>query len=304
MPDGLAERLVQNWAEQRAIGFVLGDPDAPVETRSFPDPATGVDFRFRWLPHREIRSVPAELERRGILNPYRDESRLFRDPRDRSGRHCFLCPENVAICQPAETLVPIEAGGRGWQAGANFAWLGRDHYTVMAADHVDQVYSRDVLDAMLDLHEQIGEVFRIVFNGAGAGATIPWHLHLQIVSDPFPIETLLPDREDAYPTALRVIPLTDGAADRIHSAITAWEAEDPAHHRVNLLVASRGGRPSVFVTWRDARRSIASNKGLMGGWEVAGEFAYSEPDYRAAFESADLETARSALAEIRPPARP
>jgi len=302
MAEDFAQQLVDNWAAQREIGFVLGDPDAPVETRSFPDPATGVEFRFRWLPHREIRSVPTELERRGILDPNRDESILFRDPRDGSGRHCFLCPTNVAVCHPAEALVPVEAGGRAWQAGANFAWLGRNHYTVMAEAHVDQVYSRQVLDAMLDLHTQTGGRFRIVFNGAGAGATIPWHLHLQIVSDPFPIEMLLPGRENAFPSALQVFPLVAGAADRIHTAITAWESEDPDHHRVNILVATHGGEPAVFVTRRDARHSIASNKGLMGGWEVAGEFAYSEPPYRPDFESADLETARGALAEIRPPA--
>jgi hypothetical protein len=303
MPDGLARTLQQNWAAQRSIGFVLGDPDATVETRVFPDPATGVAYRFRWLPHREIRSVPGELERRGILDPQRDESLLFRDPRDASGRHCFLCLPNVAICHPAETLVPISAGGRRWQAGANFAWLGRDHYTVIAEEHVDQLYSRQVLDAMLDLYRQTTGVFRIVFNGAGAGATIPWHLHLQIVSDPFPIETLRPGGELAYPSELRVFPLGGDTADRVHTFVAGWEAEDPTNHRVNLLVAPHGSTPAVFVTLRDARHSIASNKGLMGGWEVAGDFAYSEPDHRIDFDSADLETALTALEQIRPPAR-
>lgn len=300
MADELADQLRKTWAAQIDSGFVLGDPAADVETRRALDLSTGVSFRFRWLPHRELRTDPAELERRGILNPARDESRLFRDHRDKSGRHCFLCPTNLAISNPAEILVPINAGDRHWQAGANFAWLAADHFTVMTDDHIDQVYSRSLLEAMLDLHSQTNGVFRIVFNGAGAGATIPWHLHLHISSDPLPVETLQPGRESAYPTPLRVFRLSDTTIAQIDGYVSAWEHQDREHHRVNLLVAAVEGEPVVFVFLRDSRYTMATNKGLMGGWEVAGDFAYSEPGSRPDFETADLETIRTALSQIRP----
>ena len=194
----------------------------------------------------------------------------------------------------------MHAGGRAWRAGANFAWLAQNHFTVMAEEHIDQVFDEAVVGAMLDLHQQTDGQFRIVFNGAYAGATIPWHLHLQITTDSFPIEGLLAGRHRDYPTPLRVFPVTGSVGSDVTRQVLDWEQRDPEHHRVNLLVAPRGGHPSVFVFLRDTRVTIARNKGLMGGWEVAGDFAYS--DRRRSFEDADLDAVRAAFADIRPPA--
>jgi len=297
MVEPLGVRLVETWARQIEAGFILGNPNAPIETRYVADPECGVTFRLRWLPHRELRTDTAALERRGILNPNRDEAALFRDERDPSGRHCFLCPENVHVCHPIEELLPMHAGGRAWRAGANFA---QNHFTVMAEEHIDQAFDDAVIGAMLDLYQQTDGQFRIVFNGAHAGATIPWHLHLQITTDSFPVEGLLPGRHRDYPTPLRVFPVTGSVRSDVTRHILDWERRDPKHHRVNLLVAPWGGDPAVFVFLRDTRVTIAGNKGLMGGWEVAGDFAYS--DRRKDFEHADLDAVRAAFADIRPPA--
>lgn len=298
MAERIAALLARTWADQIDAGFILGDPSAPIETRLAHDDSTGVTFRFRWLPHRELRTDTPALELRGILNPDRDEEALFHDPRDPSGRHCFLCPGNVRICHPAETLVPLRAGARDWLAGANFAWLARNHFTVMTVDHVDQLFDATVLAAMLDIYDQTDGQFRVVFNGSHAGATIPWHLHLHVTSDPFPVEGLLPGRAEDYPTPLRIFPGSE--TDDVADDVSTWEQQDPEHHRVNVLVAPRRGHPSVFVFLRDTRAAISGVKGLMGGWEVAGDFAYS--DRRHQFEAADLETVRRAFADIRPPA--
>ena len=67
--ESLAAVLMETWRSQIDAGFLLGDPDAPVETRYAPDPVSGVAFRFRWLPHRAIRGVAAELARLGIYDP-------------------------------------------------------------------------------------------------------------------------------------------------------------------------------------------------------------------------------------------
>jgi len=299
MAESLGVRLVETWARQIEAGFILGDPNAPIETRLVADPECGVTFRLRWLPHRELRTDTAALEQRGILNPNRDEAALFRDARDPSGRHCFLCPENVHICHPNEELVPVHAGGRAWRAGANFAWLAQNHFTVMAAEHVDQAFDEAVIRAMLDLYQQTEGKFRIVFNGAFAGATIPWHLHLQITTDLFPVETLRAGHHHDYPTPLRVFPVTGSVQSDVSRHVLDWERRDPEHHRVNLLVAQCGEYPAVFAFLRDTRVTIARNKGLMGGWEVAGDFAYS--DRRMEFEGADLDAVRAAFADIRPP---
>lgn len=297
----LAQALIDNWAQQARDGFLLSDPEsARIETRTAEDPHCGVRYRFRWMPHREIRGDVAELERRGILNPHRDERKLFRDPRDPRGRHCFLCAANIHECHPLEVLIHLRLAGRDYFAGANFAWIEPNHYTVMSAEHMDQAYSRAALEAMFELHMQTEQRFRVLFNGNGAGASIPWHLHYQITTAAMPIEALPPDHSTAYPTVVhRFVADLDAA----HAAADAWLRRDPLHHSVNILIATPVDETLIFVFPRDQRRAKAEGKGLVGGFEVSGDFVLSAPDERAVFLEAEAQTARRILEQIRPPTR-
>jgi hypothetical protein len=289
MPE-LGDRLVEVWEQQAAAGFLLSPP-GEVEARTGFDPGSKVAFRFVWLPHREIRHDPAQLERRGVLDPDRDEALLYRDPGD-EGRHCFLCPANIRIAHPRQVLVDLELGGRPFAAGANFAWSAPHHYTVMAAEHTAQQYTAATLPEMVELHRRTG--FRVTWHGAGAGATIGRHAHYQVTTQVFPIEAL----EDlaAYPIPLGRFTEIEPA----HQMATGWNAGDTLNHDLNLMVAGDG---AIYVIPRDRRRPRAANKGLMGAFETAGYFVYSEPGMRQVFEEADAETARTALEEIKPEAR-
>lgn len=295
----LADRLTEVWDRQDRDGFLLTSADDPsIEVRRLHDPESGVDFRLRWMPHRELRTDVRVLEERGIVAPQRVEASLYRDPRDPSGRYCFLCPGNIRTCNPKEELVPIDLSGRAFYAGANFAWISRHHFTVMAADHVDQSFAGRELAEMLSLHAATGGAFRVIYNGPYAGATIPWHLHYQVTSEPFPIEDLPPGGEHRYPTA--VSRFAQGEADEAVALAEEWHGRDEQNHRVNVLVAGPPGSATVHVFARDTRRSHSAVKGLMGGFEVCGDLVYSEPDKRGVFETADVALVRRALAEIRP----
>ena len=297
----LTETLITTWRSQGRDGFLLSNPDGPdIEVQSVSDPISGVPFRFRWMPHREIRTDIAELERRGILNPDRDEIGLFRDPRDPSGRFCFLCEENVRECNPMEQLIPLTLAGRRYFAGANFAWISRNHYTIMAAEHIDQDFTPHVLEAMIELHARTEGLFRVLYNGSHAGATIPWHLHLQITTDEFPVESLPAGADASYPTALRRVVAMTGTGAEAYDMAAEWIDRDPLHHRVNLLIAGPVEEPTAYVFARDTRRSHAEEKGLMGGFEVCGDLVYSETDKRDLFLHASAELARRVLEEIRP----
>lgn len=304
MNDGveLAGLLTATWQRQADVGFLLAPPDeAGVEERAVRDDISGVVFRFRWMPHRELRVDTAALERRGILNPNRDEEALYRDPRDPSGRHCFLCWENIAECHPMEELIPLLLAGREYLAGANFAWIEPNHYTVMSTEHVDQDFSPNVLAAMMELHQRTGGEFRVIYNAAYAGATIPWHLHFQITSEQLPIEALATGADSAYPMALRRFIVTEGDTTAAMAAIEAWEGKDPDQHRVNVLVAGPTMAPVVHVFARDRRLTHSPVKGLMGGFEMCGDLVYSEPDKRDVFLQASAAMARQALEDVRPP---
>lgn len=277
---------------QEDEGFLLSDPTG-VEERALPDPDAGIAWRLRWMPHRELRANTAELERRGILNPARRHEILVRDPRDPSGRHCFLCKENIAECNPKERLIPARLAGRDYLIGANFAWIERNHFTVMAAEHIDQDFTPHTIDAMVDLYRQTEGAFRVLYNGPQAGATIPWHLHYQITTERFPVEDL--DDSSSYPTTLWRVDTTAATA-----TVHQWTAPDPEHRRINVLVAGDADSPTVYVFPRDRRRARAEAKGLMGGFEICGDLIYSEPDTRTIFETATYETARRAITEVRP----
>lgn len=299
----LATTLLETWAAQGRDGFLLTRPtDADIETRQVRDEQTGVTFRFVWMPHRELRGDVRELERRGILNSLRDEGKLFRDPADETGRHCFLCRQNIEECHPMEVLVPMTLAGREYFAGANFAWIEPDHFTIMTAEHVPQVYDRHVVEAMIELHRRTGGRFRVLYNGPGAGATIPWHLHYQITTTAMPIEQLPPLKQREYPTIVRRF---DGEAadvvERAHAMADSWLDGDREHRSVNLLVATTGRGLSLFVFPRDQRRSTAPGKGLVGGFEVAGDFILSAPAERETFQTATAAAARQILRHIRPP---
>jgi len=299
----LADRLLATWRDQAEDGFLLSSTDpSAVEILEAPDPISGVLFRFRWMPHREIRADIEELERRGIVNPDRDEAKLFADPRDPRGRYCFLCPDNIRETNPLERLVPLRLAERDYLAGANFAWIAANHFTVLAAEHVDQDFTEHTLDAMVDLHRQTGGRFRVLYNGAGAGATIPWHLHYQLTTEPFPVEGLA--SEETYPTPVTRLLLVPNRLDAAREIVEDWTARDPDNHRVNLLISGSVVSPQLHVFARDRRRTHAVEKGLVGGFEVCGDFVYSEPPMREWFDRASAGLARRILAEVRPPSVP
>lgn len=301
-PNELAALLTATWHRQAEDGFLLAPPaTAGVEERKVRDAISGVEFRFRWMPHRELRTDTAALERRGILNPDRNEGALFRDPRDPSGRHCFLCEDNIAECHPMEELIPLRLAGQEYLAGANFAWIELNHYTVMSTEHVDQDFSPDVLAAMVELHRRTGGDYRVLYNGAHAGATIPWHLHFQITTEQLPVEGLAPGAEASYPIGLHRFTVRDGDTDEALAAIEEWESRDSEHHRVNVLVAGPPRVPVVHIFARDCRLTHSPVKGLMGGFEMCGDLVYSEPDKRNEFEAASAEMARRALEDVHPP---
>jgi hypothetical protein len=297
----LADVLVETWRRQAEDGFLLSPPDtAGIEERLVHDDVADVDYRFRWMPHREIRFDVSELERRGILNPDRDETGLFRDGRDPSGRHCFLCVRNIIVCNPLEELVPMRLAGRDYLAGANFAWIERNHFTVMSEEHIDQDFTPHVVEAMIELHRRTEGRFRVLYNGAQAGATIPWHLHYQITTERMPVEGLPEGREAAYPALLRRIRIEESGGAAAYDIAQEWIDRDPERHRINMLIAGPPDHPIVHVFARDARLTHAEVKGLMGGFEVCGDLVYGEPDKREIFERASATVARAALLEIRP----
>ena len=52
--------------------------------------------------------------------------------------------------------IQLRLAGRDYYAGANFAWIAKGHFTVMAAEHRDQVFTDD---GEADLGWQLGAAY-------------------------------------------------------------------------------------------------------------------------------------------------
>ena len=67
-PTGLGPALLRTWRAQAADGFLLTDPaKVVIPTRYAADDVSGVTYRFRWIPHREIRGDVAEIPPFAVL---------------------------------------------------------------------------------------------------------------------------------------------------------------------------------------------------------------------------------------------
>jgi hypothetical protein len=321
---GLAYGLLALYRQQVNCGFVLADPLNPEakEIRRFSDQKSGVEFCLMWNPDRELRRNHSLLIRRGVVAEHVDVSKLINKSGD--GKPCHLCQENIALQNPAEVLLSIQLAGEQYYAGANFAYITNNHFTIMSSEHRPQRYSRRVLVALSDFVEQTDGRFRAIFNGL-AGASIPWHEHMQVTTEKFPIEDIL--MEDAsvvhrkgdvrvsQPFYYVPVWIVEGAAanrvqDAVHRIVEEWHSLDSIHHTENIISTKKDNQFSTFLILRDTRRLAGAGKvGAMASFECGGRIVLSyvpDPDRpsqtneRDTFKSATLDKVRALLTEVTP----
>ena len=92
----------------------------------------------------------------------------------------------------------------------------------------------------------------------------------------------------------------NGGAEHARAAAAAWIERQPQHHSLNLLVATVAGQVWIFLFPRDQRRSTATHKGLVGGFEVAGDFVLSAPHEEDVYREASADIAHAILSQINP----
>ena len=299
--EGLGEALKALHAQQKNCGFVLTDSDEQNDSESIHHSSPsdgGVVFEFLWLPVREHRGDVAYLQKRGILTQC-DQSQLINI---NNGKACFLCKDNITVQMPKEVLYPISSGGYEYLAGAQFAYLGPNHFTIMNSTHVQQVWRKPVIEFMLEFTMNAPE-FRITWNGYGAGASILYHEHMQATTCEFPIERIklssanqvfgsnsqssvfAPD----YPTPVWVVQGQDrhDVAEAVHRLVSSWHSRNPDQHSENVL-AYCGDRQMltacVFPRTSTKRTHPLIRKGGVAIFEVAGRIVFSNPEERANFD--------------------
>ncbi len=323
---GLAYVLLALYRQQVNSGFVLADPLRPEgkEEKRFFDPDTGITFRLLWNPDRELRHNRQLLIERKVIAEGVDKTKLINP--DKKGEPCFLCEYNIKRQHPGEILLEIDLAGDKYYAGANFAYITNNHFTIMSAEHRPQQYRKRILDVLNDLVDKTDGYFRSIFNGL-AGASIEEHEHLQVTTEKFPIEEIKTEDKDVVYNSndIRIsqpkyyVPVwtVEGrdktkieiAADRI---IGAWHRLNEQDHTENIISAKSGHLYRTFVILRDKKKLAgdkAGKKGCMAAFETGGNIILSydpkvenreETNERETFDRANLETVKRLLEEISP----
>jgi hypothetical protein len=322
---GLAYALLALYRQQVHSGFVLADP-LKTEGRTekeFYDKDTGVTFRVQWNPHRELRKNHALLIERKVIAANVDQAAVVN--RDCTGKPCYLCRTNIELQNPGEILLEIGLAEEKFYAGANFAYITNNHYTLMNSEHRPQRYRKKVLEILNDFLDQTKGFFRVIFNGL-AGASIEWHEHLQATTEPFPVEQARLKPQDIvhqgphctvsqplYYVPLWVVEGTD--RDQCESAadilIRKWQSLNERKHTVNIIAARSEDAYRMFIVLRDKDKlagDTAGKKGAMAAFETGGNIVLSykpppgkdEVNEKRTLDSADLDIVKQLLYSVRP----
>ena len=112
---------------------------------------------------------------------------------------------------------------------------------------------------------------------------------------------LKPGCEENYPTAVCCFHLAEKGLEHAHQTAARWLAGDGDNRSLNILIASPEGEPVIYFFPRDKRRATAQGKGLVGGFEVSGDFVLSAPREKETFRNACVAAANTILTQIHPP---
>lgn len=230
---------------------------------------------------------------------------------------CFLCRDNIQWQQQGKEIgYEIELAHQSYHAWMNPFPLLPCHVVVSTRDHVSQEWELHPLGT-LSLDRLVGNLVELAerlpgfigfYNGIGAGASIPGHMHYQFCLRPeeymhFPLEQAERDFTEFDETGIvRNYPLAvavwQGSATRIVQEAVDWVRYWANHNRDHLehltanFIASTEpatGEVSLFFAPRDRRRSKSVHmSGLVGGLEVMGELVFSSEEERRAIEQGTL----------------
>jgi len=308
-------------SHQLGTGFIQDKMDR-VERFSFCHPEAGSRcLRIQYNPVRATRTGGA-----GKNFPPPGKSSHFDG--------CFLCPANIEWQHEGRQL--------GYELNINqnpfIAWMNPfpllpGHVILASSEHLSQEWSlhpsgdikpeRIVAD-LVDLVAR-SPGYAGFYNGIDAGASMPGHLHYQLIKPPethrrFPLEIEAQTARKAQPGQsgwyLGGYPVEcmhwygepDDILDKSTQWITRWAAQQQHLPKLtaNILATSeeQGGGVALFFVPRDRQKNQAFGlSGKVGGLEVLGELVFSTSEEKALLESGQLDYFKleQALAEVRTP---
>lgn len=241
---------------------------------------------------------------------------------------CFLCPENIWWQQRClEMGYKFKVGENDYHAWCNPFPLLRSHLTISSGIHEPQKLIMDRNDGNLERTQRIvNDLLTIVskapkyigfYNGLGAGATIPTHLHFQFFKRPegqaiYPLEwtakqTIKINDNVMAPFLVENYPITciyfngnrEEVCNQVVKCIAIWieRCGNSPNLSANIIATLDHAKTSemdrntycLYLIPRDIYSSLSpGRRGVVGGLEVLGEIVFSETKEFDLFESGKI----------------
>jgi hypothetical protein len=313
---GLAGALEALEIQQRDIGFIRDDLNA-VKRYRFRDPEDSSRFFcVQYNPRRAQRFAGA-----GTMTAPPGATMV--------NDGCFLCRDNIRWQQRGIELgYDIDVGGSEYVAWMNAFPLMPVHTVIATRAHVPQAWcSAEEVGTGLSIDKLLSDLVALAgrlpgfigfYNGEGAGASIPGHMHLQFFKrpenyGPFPLEAVAghPERAPSnYPVA--VVFWQGRSRDVVDQArrwITAWvesNSSGPMSISANIFAIADDADGSIrlYFVPRDQMSSHSPGMaGAVGGLEILGELVFSDPEEKGRLErgEVDYRTVERILASVNVP---
>jgi len=246
---------------------------------------------------------------------------------------CFLCRDNVAWQQQGNEIgYELQVDGDDYYAWMNPFPLLPTHVVIATREHTSQEWTLHddgqldttrMLYCLVDLASRLPGYIGF-YNGVGAGASIPGHMHLHFCRRPeeapdFPLEKMECDLSNTngeleivkdYPLAVAV---WRGSPREVVQRAAEWLEHwaEGNRDRLNNLAANfiattnqTTGEISLYFTPRERNRTWSGGKSdLIGGLEALGEFVYTIEEEQQLLEEGVVEyfMLEKILADIRTP---
>ncbi len=328
MDGTLADRISVLHAQQLAVGFIK-DPLSDVKRCRLVHPTDRrLSFTTQYNPRRSQRSAGAGR---------REPPHGFKSVNN----GCFLCQENIFWQQCGlEMGYKFDVNARAYFVWCNPFPLMRNHVTISSAIHEPQTWVEDTYEgSRLKSERIIQDLLSVVglapgyvgfYNGLGAGASIPGHLHYHLFErspghEPFPLEkvALRQSKEDiAPPFLVEPYPITSvyfrGEAELIREQAVNFLDEwtkvcgSSANLSANIIATQTIQRNAsdsqqefdLYFVPRNREYLISSGRvEVVGGLEALGEIAFSsEAEYqRLTAGEIDFDYVRRMLMSVEAP---
>lgn len=315
----LGDVLEALYAQQFESGFIRDDLSR-LQRFTYADPGNADRyFQVQYNPRRAERFAGA-----GRIDPPLGAA-IVNDG-------CFLCPANIEWQQSgAELGYELTLNSRHYIAWMNPYPLMPIHGVIASRDHIPQAWALNGNSNRPDLETIVGDLvalacrspgYVVFYNGQGAGASIPTHLHFQMFrrfsnEDRLPMERVATGSEVCEAQFSGQYPVDfaywhgkdDSVTSRSTQGIQNWvqsHIQQAEELTANIIAMADDESSSVrlyFVPRFKTRSRSPQMSGLIGGLEVLGELVFSSSDEKQRLDTGkvDYTTIEQILAAVRAP---